>query len=379
MYLFIFGRNPELSKLELASVLSNANYQIIHQNDTMAVVNGDIDPSKLIDQLAGTVRIAKIYYGGEVIDEGFIQKLDFYFPKTFSYAINFLNLDNQEQIQVEQITKKDLKKYKARGLAKHIDSEILNPAKYFSYKLDEGFELFVFKEEGNYNFAQTLVCTDTRQYEYKDEARPDQKFTRGTSFRLARIMVNCLGLKKQSVIVDPFCGIGTFLIEGLQNGHDVIGIDNEKEMTDASMRNIKWAKKTYNFNNKYQLITDDSSLAEYRADACVFEPYMGPFLKKAPSYNQAMKIMNRLEDLYIRVFDNLYKNLSSKAPVVCVLPYMKTSDGKTIQLYDKFFKTIKFEFDTISFGKTKISNPIDYSTPDGSKIGRKIYKLKRKV
>lgn len=383
MYLFLFGRDHILSKIELASVLKKEeiNFEKIYEADKFTVLDFEESPdfNYLISRLGGTVRIARVYHGSDNLTEEFIQKLDFYFPRNFNYTVEGLGLTEKEYSEVDGIIKKVIRNYKSKGVQKHPDQGFVDPSSYFSWRLDEGFELFVIKLNNKFFFAQTVSCSDPKQHAFKDNERPVQKFTRGTSFRLAQMMVNCLGLEEGSTIVDPFCGIGTFLIEGLIAGYNVIGIDNEKEMTDASQRNLKWAQKVFNLSREYKLITQDAQSADYRADGCVFEPFMGPFMTKLPNKQKAIKVIQMLENLYLDVFDNLYQNMTDNAPVVCVLPYLETSEGEAVQLSGKFFNRLKFHLVSKEevAEQFDIRNPLEYDTPDGSRIRRRIYILRR--
>lgn len=383
MYLFYFGRDKEISKLELLSVLSKFayDYTVVNLSEDFLIIKFEIEPDvkELNERLAGTVRIAKFFHAEENFTGGFVEKMDFYFPKSYNFVINPVNIDENFVEQIEATLKKAGKQYKSRGIAKRPQDKLPSPANYYSWKLDEGFELFVLNLEGKYFYAQTLSCTDPKEFVFKDEKRPTQKFTRGTSFRLAKMMVNILDLPEGSTVVDPFCGIGTFLIEGLAAGYNMIGIDNEKEMIDASKKNIDWAIKNIEGTQhlEFLLIDKDAQSASFRADACVFEPYMGPFLKEIPNDKKASKIITELENLYLQVFENLAENLSSGAPVVCILPFIKSNSGKVFELSDKFFRKINFSLINLSqkYQGMNIQNPIEYNTPDGSRIGRRLYYL----
>lgn len=383
MYLFVFGRDPKISKLELDSFLTHESieFENVYESTEYVILDfsHEFAPAKIIDKLGGTVRIAKVIHGGAEIDDSFVDSLDFYYPKKYNFAVNPVGLDDEEKEHVVGYLKKKSNGYKARAVQKKSES-LPSPGKYFSWKLDEGFELSVMKIKGIYFFAQTLACADPHIYEYLDEARPTQKFTRGTSFRLARMMVNIIGLDKGKTIVDPFCGIGTYLMMGLMAGYDVIGIDNEGEMTNASKKNLDWIKSKYKLKGGYELLTQDAQKADFEADACVFEPYMGPFQKQLPNKTKALKIMNELEILYSQVFDNLADNLAKNAKVVCILPYMNTYDGQKAVLSAKFFGNLKFELvpDEELAESFDVQNKLEYRTPDGSRIGRNLYIFRRK-
>ncbi len=374
MYLFLFGRDPELSKLELRIYLetNGLKYTLVHTAYNFVIISFETEfPAsifhKIISDLGGTVRIAKVYCLTENIDDNFLGKLEFYYPKNFNYSITSLNLDTNDLAVVQSLTKKFFKQNRLKGVAKGT-GEILDPGRYLSAKIAEGFEILAAKIDSTYYFCQTIVSTDPSAYEFKDNKRPAQKFTHGTSFRLAQIMVNLLGLEQGKTVVDPYCGIGTFLIEGMIKGYNVIGIDNDNKVLEAARLNIKWAIKEFGLTAGYKLIPGNSELTEFQAEGCVFEPYMGPFLKNIPTLNEAKEIANKLVQLYFKLFQNLNKNMPIGGKVVCILPYFSTTKAEIVDLDPNIYLENNF----------KLSHPpLEYNTPSGSKIMRRIYLLEK--
>ena len=373
MHLIIFGRDAELAKIEFSSLVDSLGIEleVAFEKENYQVVSftKEVDARKLIDRLGGTIRIAEFIAAGEKITPEHIEKLGFYFEDNFNYSISGLNCSENDLDEIRQLIKSAQKKYKLRGVEKKHDDWIATPANYSSWKLDQGFELFVLKENGNFYLARTIVSSEPDLFTKLDNDRPTREFTRGTSFRLARMMVNCLGLEPGMKIVDPFCGTGTFLIEGLFAGLDGVGIDNESRMIEASKRNINWAKKKFNLRNNAELIHSDAQSAKFKADACVFEPYMGPFMEKLPSMEKAKKVSLELASLYDASFSNVAKNLSVGAPVVCIIPYFETYDGKIVEVDTKFFAKNKFQ---------PTHERVDYDRPDKARIRRRIYFLEKK-
>jgi tRNA (guanine10-N2)-dimethyltransferase len=70
--------------------------------------------------------------------------------------------------------------------------------------------------------------------------------------KLARAFVNLSGIKKDGVLLDPFCGTGGFLIEAGFVGAHVIGNDIDKKMTEGCANTLR------HFGiNEFQFITGD--------------------------------------------------------------------------------------------------------------------------
>lgn len=58
--------------------------------------------------------------------------------------------------------------------------------------------------------------------------------------KLARCMVNLTGVKKDDVVLDPFCGTGGILIEAGIMGMKVIGSDIDDKMVEGTIKNLEY-------------------------------------------------------------------------------------------------------------------------------------------
>jgi len=392
MYLFLLGRDKELSKLELAICLNKnkIEYSIVINCDNCLILDLKKNPKEVIEltnDLSGVVRICKVYLESYKINESIINKLDFDSPKKFNYTISSIGLIEQDLENIEGILKKQFKMEKLKAVykkpvshskLKSQSNHVANPNNYFSWKINMGLELFIVKQDKFY-FAKTIFCSNPKEFAYKDKNRPTIKEKYNTSFRLASIMINLLGTDKNKTIVDPFCGSGTFLIEGLIKGYNVIGIDVDSEMLESAKKNVIWAKAHFNLKKEFKLIKGNSENSSFLADACVFEPYMGPFLKRLTNSTRAKEIVKDLNKLYFGVFSNLNKSLVKSARVVCILPEFKTNDKKIISIDKNVFLKNGFRYvNVFSLNENlDLKNPIDYSTPDGSFINRTINVLEK--
>ncbi len=394
MYLFLLGRDKELSKLELAICLkkNNIKYSVVINSEKYLILDIKKNEEELLGitkELSGIIRICKVYLESKKINEDIINKLDFNSPKKFNYTISSIDITDDELDDIEYILKIAFKEDKSKAVYKkpithsekksrYLKNHIANPDNYFSWKINLGFELFVIKEK-NFFFAKTIFCSNPKDFAFKDKNRPSIKEKYNTSFRLASIMVNLLGLDKNKTIVDPFCGSGTFLIEGLIKKYNVVGIDIDPEMVDSANKNVNWAVSSFKLKNNFKIMRGSSANIKFNADACVFEPYMGPFLKKMPNSLKAREIVKELNEIYFDVFSNLNKCLVKNARVVCILPEFKTNDQKIISINQAVFLKNGFRLIDVSMidKDLNLKNPISYSTPDGSVINRTINILEK--
>jgi tRNA G10 N-methylase Trm11 len=193
-------------------------------------------------------------------------------------------------------------------------------------------------------------------------------------------MINILGLKKGDTLLDPFCGTGTFLMQGLLCNFNVIGSDKNKQMIDCARKNTKWVKTEFKLKNTFDIIIKDSRFLDFKADGVVFEPYMGKFLDKRPNPVYAKKLIKELEELYFDIFKNLSKYLKKNNKVVFIFPEFITFNEQKFNISQKVFLDNNFEIlDSNKIDSNlNIKFPIDYETPSGSKLNRKIYVIVKK-
>ena len=75
----------------------------------------------------------------------------------------------------------------------------------------------------------------------KDQARPKKikKYPHELDWKLTRLMINLIGLKKGETVCDPFCGTGTTLLEAESMGIHGIGLDFDEKMCEIAKANLK--------------------------------------------------------------------------------------------------------------------------------------------
>ncbi len=344
-YIFVLGRDIELSLVELISYLEkeNINYKILDKYQNILV----IELSKLvnINDLAGIIKIAQIIEN----QKEFLDNLEFNKNKII-YTINDENIKNYLK-----------EKFKQQGIKAYYKSEIKSLTT--SSKLD--LELIKFK---NY-LAKVILISNPKEYKKRDETRPYFEARKVTSIRLSKILINLSQAKQE--ILDPFCGVGTILQEALLLRLNVYGLDlNIKE----AKTNLDWLKNKYNIKANYRLFQGDArNLSNYvqYVECVVTEPYLGPYFKKYPKYDEALNVINDLEKLYFRVFQELDKVVRKK--VVILLPIIKTNIKKNLKInINKLLQGTNFRISKFK----EVNLPIIYANK-GAIVEREIYILEK--
>ena len=327
-YLFILGRNVQLSIAEVFSYFEKENNKIIScvkvRNSLLLDFEKPI--GKVIDSLGGVISI------GEVIAEGNekelynkIANMELYSlsKNKFNYVIwNFADEDIFSS--VSHALKENFKREKVKATEKKHRGLIKMQNKAYienvssSSTLDE--EYFVFEK----CFGKIIQKCDYEKIEERDMKKPVRRSELSISPRLAKIMINLSRIKKGEMMLDPFCGIGVILQEALLQDVKVIGIDSDRNVISDAEKNLVWFKFK---KENYRLIAEDSRRVQnIRAGVIVTEPQLGEKLKRIPSNEELKKLFYDFEKLMITVLRNIKNKVNGR--IVFTSPFVKTSKGR---------------------------------------------------
>ena len=375
-YLFIFGRDPRISKYELESYLKTKNipYELILFSKNIAVVELKYINFK-IEDLGGTVKIAEVISESSNLDEieYDLNNIEFYIG-TKNKLNYYITAYNREILSfLEDYLKYYFKKQRIKAVYKKPKHETIEaePSQLIKKNIiEEGLEIITFK---NY-IAKTISVYNPFDLKKRDLGRPEKDFLKSISIRLAKIIINISNVKENQILLDPFCGTGIILQEALLKKINVIGSDKDMDSIKQSKKNLEWLEKNYKISAKYKLInTDCSYLMKYlkksSINAVVTEPYLGPYLLKLPRINEALKTISELNKTYDNLFNQLNQSLTKEGTIVFITPIFKTMEGRIIPLNILNILN-KYNFEIIE--------KFEYS-PKKSKILRVINIIKRKL
>jgi tRNA (guanine10-N2)-dimethyltransferase len=89
--------------------------------------------------------------------------------------------------------------------------------------------------------------------------------------KLARCMVNLAHAKAESLLLDPFCGTGTSLIEATYIGCHAVGVDAQKRMIMGTRKNLHF----FNIAAEGLVLADARQLPLTKVDCVVTDPPYG--------------------------------------------------------------------------------------------------------
>lgn len=202
--------------------------------------------------------------------------------------------------------------------------------------LQKGAEICILAAKDNIFTAKTLTVQDFEDYGRRDYQRPVRDEKQGMiPPKVAQIMLNLSGCKCGDSILDPFCGIGTIIQEGLLLGFRMIGSDINKQAIKGSEQNLEWFRNRYKIApGKYGVEVSDAALvadliekSKSKISAIVTEGTLGPIYGHYPKADEITKNFKDLEKLYKASFREFSKFLPKQAKIVMCLPaYRKNRD-----------------------------------------------------
>ncbi len=219
------------------------------------------------------------------------------------------------------------------------ESVELSPFQFFKENFHKrGIELTCLNIKSKIFIGHVKWVTNPLKDIKQDEERPERLFTHGTSIKLARTLVNLSQIQEGSVLLDPFCGTGTILLEGLKQNLKAIGIDRDPKCVRASKANLNHFSMKHPAKEKvkdkwliHQLDSQNlHTILDEEIGGLVTEPYLGPFIKELPSIETAKKTMNSLENLYTKVLQKSVEYLKSGNRIILIIPEYRYSQDLSI-------------------------------------------------
>ena len=327
-YLFILGRNPDLSIAEIKSVFGKSLKNFLISKNAMILDLEEKIPRGILKNLGGTLAIAEVLASGEISEmQKNLDKIEIcsQTKNNFNYVIwNFSNEEFYNGIlnYLKERFRNEKFKPTRKNLTGRMEMQSGESVEISGQNMDE--EYFIFSDKEENFFGKIIEKTDYVEIEKRDMQKPVRREELAISPRLAKIMINLSQVMKGERLVDPFCGIGVILQEALLQGIKVVGIDKDEKAVEGARQNLNWKKFS---KENFELINADSSKVKIKpSNAIVSEPDLGIILRKMPNKKQAGEILTKYENLVISVINNLKKNISGK--IVLTSPYMTTVEKK---------------------------------------------------
>lgn len=189
--------------------------------------------------------------------------------------------------------------------------------------------LAIFSEEKLY-IARTMVVYDSMLQQYRDESRPFISTEISTSPKICRTLLNLAGARSGDIVLDPFCGTGTLLMEAAMLGMKCIGVDIDGFQVQGARSNMRWLEEDMGEKLDYDIVKGDSreltSIIKKQVDAVAFEPILGPIYKRPPHRDEAERTIKELTKLYRQVLTEISSILRPDGRIAMTIPVIITED-----------------------------------------------------
>lgn len=382
-YWFILGREPLLSAAEILQKIPSA--KISSYNAFILRLNASFNVKKLIMELGGTIKVGRELASGLTADDlagAMLNELE-----SVSGKIHFgISFYGGAPAVVETMGKelKKLLRQKGRS-ARYVfkkEAALSSVTVEANDLLDRGREFLIFNKDDKYFLAVTEAVQPFSAFSERDFGRPGRDAKSGMlPPKLALMLLNLAGLKSDEVLLDPFCGSGTILTEGLLAGlNKVLGSDISDKAVKDSRENIIWTKKKFDKSGGEAVVfasdsgTLGSKIAPQSIDAIVSEPYLGKPLRGHESALELGRSADELFDLYYRSFKEFKKILRPGARIIFVIPQF--SGGASLsELLVPALEIIGFKVWPLLPADLRRESYVLYRRPD-QRVGREIWRFR---
>ena len=220
------------------------------------------------------------------------------------------------------------------------------------------------------NLLKTIWVHDVTHWINKDRNLPRVNSRAGMlPPKVARMLINMAGIASNpdKKLLDPFCGSGHVVIEGVELGFFTIGSDlsaNQIEDTKANLDSLGIGSQNYQL-----VLSDASKLSQHlnpsSIDLIVTEPFMG---RPDTRSDRIPDMVKGLKKMYLGALKSWLSLLKPAGVVVMVFP--RVTDGK------RSFVTSSIIDDPHLLGYNVKTRDILYSR-EGAKLQREIVILQK--
>lgn len=362
-YFFLLGQTPELSFYELEVVtqrFAETSPLIRIHPHLVSIASLKVSPQEYLNVLGGTVKILQEVTGTIAADFADVAGPD-------AFVLSGFGQDNLKKLS--QTIKEEV--VGLGGKARFRISK--NP--FEGSGIPKEYREYLLIKKGDAEIiAKTIVVQDLNRWNKKDYGRPLVDPKSGMlPPKIARIMVNLafpFPLRPDLLLLDPFCGSGTIVMESLDLGVPAIGSDLSQKAVESAVNNTQWFKLNFQNTVSNRLFVADAAHLSPKelggqVDAIVFEGYLGPPVIREEEVKNQYKGM---EKLYTGVLKNLAKVLKSGSRLIAALPQFQTKNG--VKSLDSLVDGCE------KFGYTLVAGPYTYGR-SGAKVKRSIYILQK--
>ena len=154
--------------------------------------------------------------------------------------------------------------------------------------------------------------------------------------RLAKVLVNLSGVAPGQTLLDPFCGSGTILAEGLLKSLRCVGIDFRKRMVQEARTNLRWTSEDSR-GGSFRLQVGDArdlerALKGKRVNGVATEPILLPKMEGRPNFDSVKEMIDNAGEVYAEALASIANVVRPGGRIVVVVPVVQATDQSEISV-----------------------------------------------
>lgn len=334
-YAFFLGHQPQISIAEILAVFSRHSIEasLLSSNLNCAIfnTNAPIDAQKFMAQLGGTISIAEevptktaIRQQTETVDV-----LSAYLDNIVPEGKIVFSFHGNDRVGLA--IKKHLKQL---GRSVRFVSPKNSATIIHNGLIEAKTDLHIIEQ----SLYVTKAVQPIDDFSHRDYGRPGTDGKSGMlPPKLARILINLSGVSAtQGVLLDPFCGSGTILMEAALLGFTrVFGSDASEKAIQDTKQNLTWIQEEFRLPRSvlqnYTVFQSDARSVHKRipthsVNAIISEPYMGKPLTGKESKQDLVRQIEELRSLYLESFSSFSSVLSSQGTIIFIVPEFRYNE-----------------------------------------------------
>jgi tRNA G10 N-methylase Trm11 len=396
----VLGHTPGLSLAELASTLG-PGAKLGAAGTEAAIVS--VDASSIFPKLGGAVKVGTVEPGSW---PNLVAAIDSITPEMFSalpgtgkvsfgfsayeaggtMAPDTGHLLKNNGLDVKRRVKGDRSiRFVNRG-ERNLSSVSVDK----NHLIDEGIEFIFMATPSGWRRGRTVAVQDFEAFGARDFGRPQRDMQLGMlPPKLARAMVNLTG--SANTVLDPFCGIGTVVQEGVLSGRSTFGSDVAAPVVAKARENMEWLEaRDASIHERWQIRTGDARNLERiwsdkKFPAVVTEPFLGPQVTGELSPEKLAAIISQVAGILLSAIPSISAVLEPGGVLVIALPTWRV--GRKLMPLEILpaFERAGFRPDPLLPPDIRLPNPfgptrrgsILYERPQ-QKVLREIFRYRKK-
>ena len=386
-YIFILGRQPEISLAELGQFCSGVEQDEEH-NVAFADDFPRTNPRNLpkspeqlfLDRLGGTVRfgerIRTVGSPSEMLEVCLDHIQKHCTADRILFGMTGFGVSSGDIRRIGGALKEILQSQQRKVRFENADGKPLSSGRIFDSNLvRKGIEFLVYHRANQWHLYCTVATQNIRNYTLRDRQKPFRDARMGMlPPKLAQIMLNCAHIPEEGLVLDPFCGSGTIAAEAALMGYMSWNSDLDSRRVAGARENFEFLASKFRFDPQRGYFSQgDASHISLPSEqsTIVTEGFLGEVFCTEPTPAELERNRKEIITLLNRCLAHWQE--SSVERIVCCIPRWFLSQ-----------KSIGIADEVVAFAQAKTLWNEDFLSAkrlvyrrDDSVVGREILCLKR--